>query len=159
MRLLRATSAEAPGLAAAHAQAFDAPWREDEFEDLLEGEGIFGFLAQDPDPCGMILCRVAGGEMEVLTLAVSPAARRQGMGGALLTAALNQARLMSAEAAFLEVAVGNPVAEALYAKAGFQRAGVRRGYSDRGSAGLEDAVVMRLTLTQDAASPYNPDSV
>jgi len=158
MRLTRATVAEAPGLAAAHAQGFDKPWREDEFEDLLEGEGIFGFLVEDPDPCGMILCRVAAGEMEVLTLAVAPSARRQGMARALMDAALQAAREAGAEAAFLEVATDNPAAEALYAGLGFESAGVRKGYYDRGPAGRQDARVMRLALTQGRAAAYNPAS-
>ena len=47
MRLIRATAAECEAMAAAHALAFDKSWREDEFEDLLEGDGIYGFLADD----------------------------------------------------------------------------------------------------------------
>ena len=48
MKLIRATAAECAAMAGAHAQAFEAKaWREDEFEDLLEGEGIYGFLADD----------------------------------------------------------------------------------------------------------------
>jgi ribosomal-protein-alanine N-acetyltransferase len=150
VNLVRATAAEAPALAAAHAAAFEAPWRQDEFEDLLEGERIFGFLAMGDDPLGMILCRVAAGEMEVLTLAVAPQVRRHGVAKALMTAALGAARHMGVTEVFLEVAVDNAAAAALYDRLGFSRTGLRRGYYDRGEAGLADALVMRLDLTSAA---------
>jgi ribosomal-protein-alanine N-acetyltransferase len=149
--LVWCTGEEAAAMAAAHAQAFDAAWREDEFEDLLEGEGIFGFLAHDDAPLGVILCRVAAEEMEVLTVGVTPRARRKGVARALMTAALGAASQAGAASAFLEVAVDNSGAEALYAGLGFHKAGLRKGYYDRGSAGRMDALVMRLDLGPNAA--------
>lgn len=150
MKLTWATPDEAPDMAAVHARAFQPGWREDEFADLLEGTGVFGFLAADHDPLGVILCRVAGGEMEVLTVGVSPDARRRGVAKALMAAAMGAARQAGAEAVFLEVAVDNAPAASLYAGMGFRRAGVRRGYYDRGPEGLVDALVMRLDLNTAA---------
>ena len=150
MQLTWATAAEASAMAAAHAMAFDTPWREDEFADLLDGEGIFGLLASDDAPLGVVLCRIAADEMEVLTLAVTPRARRRGVARALMVAALGAARQVGAAAAFLEVAVDNDAATALYAGIGFRRAGLRRAYYDRGDAGTADALVMRLDLNGEA---------
>jgi ribosomal-protein-alanine N-acetyltransferase len=150
MNLVWATAAEAPAMAAVHACAFDPPWRADEFEDLLEGAGIFGFLALDDAPLGAVLCRVAADEMEVLTLGVDPKVRRRGVGKALVTAALGAARQAGAATAFLEVAVDNAAGAALYAALGFRRDGVRRAYYDRGAAGKVDALVMRLDLRPGA---------
>jgi ribosomal-protein-alanine N-acetyltransferase len=149
VKLLACTAAETPAMAAAHALAFDASWREDEFEDLLEGEGIYGFLAEDDEPLGVILCRVAIDEVEVLTLGVTPTARRNGVAQALMVAALGAARLRGAAQAFLEVAVDNDAAIALYERLGFHRAGKRLYYYDRGEAGRMDALVMRLDLTSN----------
>ena len=146
MKLQWATQSETAGMAEAHAGAFPEPWREEDFEDLLEGDGVFGFLASDSDPLGVILCRVAAGEMEVLTLGVTAAARRKGVAKALLSAALGAAQEFGAEACFLEVAVDNAPAAALYAGLGFRRAGLRPRYYDRGAEGLIDALVMRLDL-------------
>jgi ribosomal-protein-alanine N-acetyltransferase len=146
VKLVACTAAETPAMAAAHALAFDASWREDEFEDLLEGEGIYGFLAQDDEPLGVILCRVAVEEVEVLTLGVTPSARRNGVAQALMVAALGVARQRGAAQAFLEVAVDNEGAIALYERLGFHRAGKRLYYYDRGEAGRMDALVMRLDL-------------
>jgi len=153
MRLLHATAAECEAMAAAHAQAFgDKAWRDDEFDDLLEGEGIYGFLAADEDePLGVVLCRVAAGEMEVLTLGVTPQARRRGVARALMAVALPAARDLGATETFLEVAVDNDSAIALYETLGFRRAGLRKAYYDRGPEGVMDALVMRLDL--NAAAP------
>jgi len=147
MKLTWATAAQAPAMASAHAQAFDTPWREDEFEDLLDGEGIFGFVAEDDDPLGVVLCRTAAGEMEILTLGVAPWARRRGVARALLTAALGAARQGRVAEAFLEVAIDNDAGCALYESIGFRRAGFRKAYYDRGAAGRADALVMRLDLS------------
>jgi ribosomal-protein-alanine N-acetyltransferase len=149
VKLLACTAAETPAMAAAHALAFDASWREDEFEDLLEGEGIYGFLAEDDEPLGVILCRVAIDEVEILTLGVTPTARRNGVAQALMTAGLGAARQRGAVQAFLEVAVDNEAAIALYERLGFHRAGKRLYYYDRGEAGRMDALVMRLDLTSN----------
>lgn len=152
MRLVWATLAEAAMLAQAHAGGFDEPWKEEDFEDLLEGDGVFGYLAADGDEAlGMILARVAAGEMEVLTIAVPEGYRRKGVAKALMTAALGAARQAGAGAAFLEVAVDNAAAASLYAGLGFRRAGLRKNYYDRGPQGLADALVMRLDLGPDAA--------
>ena len=152
MKLIRATAAECEAMAAVHAEAFPASWREDEFEDLLEGQGIYGFLATGKgSPLGVILCRVAAGEMEVLTIGVARDARRRGVARALLAAAVPPARALEAVEAFLEVAVDNEAAIALYEGLGFRRSGLRKAYYNRGAEGFMDALVMRLDLNAAAA--------
>ena len=152
MKLTRATAAECAAMAYAHAEAFaNKAWREDEFEDLLEGEGIYGFLADDAAPMGVILCRVAAGEVEVLTVGVTPVARRRGVAQALMRAGLAEARQAGAAEAFLEVAVDNEGAIALYAALGFRQTGLRKSYYDRGPDGFTDALVMRLDLNGASA--------
>jgi ribosomal-protein-alanine N-acetyltransferase len=152
MKLTRATPAECEAMADAHLEAFAAKaWRGGEFEDLLEGEGIYGFLADEGDPLGVILCRIAAGEVEILTVGVRPAARRRGVARALMLAGLDVARDAGVAEAFLEVAVDNDAAIALYELLGFARAGLRKAYYDRGPEGFTDALVMRLDLNAAAA--------
>ena len=147
MKLAPATPEDAPAMASAHAQAFDNPWDEADFEDLLEGSGVFGFVVRGEDPAGVLVCRTAAGEAEILTVGVAAWARRQGVGQALMTAAIGVAREAGAQAMFLEVDVGNASAVALYERLGFVQAGLRKGYYDRGANGRTDALVMRLDLT------------
>lgn len=147
MKLLPALPDHAPALASAHAQAFDRPWDETDFREILAQPGVAGFLAEAGDAAGVALVRIVGEEAEILTVGVAPWARRRGVARALMAAALGAARGGGAREIFLEVDVGNLSAIGLYADLGFVRAGVRRGYYDRGADGRADALVMRLDLT------------
>jgi len=147
MKLELATPEDAPAMASAHAQAFDHPWDETEFEDLLDGPGIFGFVVRGEDPAGVLICRSVAGEAEILTVGVAPWARRRGVGRALMVAAIGVAQSAGATQMFLEVDVDNSGAVSLYQRLGFERAGLRKAYYDRGANGRADALVMRLDLT------------
>jgi ribosomal-protein-alanine N-acetyltransferase len=105
----------------------------------LEHPTTFGLLHPDG---GMILGRVAADEAEVLTLAVVPAARRRGIGAALLRAAMTRATELGSKVMFLEVAVTNRAARNLYAGHGFAEAGLRHRYYVDGT----DALVLRSSL-------------
>lgn len=135
-------------MAAIHAAAFpprDA-WGPDAIQLQLALPGVAGWVH---DAGGMILARVAADEMEVLTLAVAPAARRRGLGRALLAAAQAWGAAQGAAVAFLEVAEDNTAARALYAAAGFVAAGRRPRYYANGA----DALVLRRVLSpRDAAA-------
>lgn len=140
MSLLRAAGPEDAGaLAALHADAFDRPWSQADIAAVMAGPGALALVVESR---GFILCRAIAGEAEILTLAVSPAARRLGVGRALVEAAAGLAAQSGAGSLFLEVAHDNVAALALYASAGFERVGLRRGYYATGA----DAVVMRRAL-------------
>ena len=131
-------------LAALHAEAFDAPWDAASLSALLASPGVFAVAEED----GFILIRVVADEAEILTLAVRPAARRGGLGGRLVEAAVVRAAALGAERMFLEVAEDNVAARALYARAGFNEAGRRRGYYARADGSREDALVLTLNFTR-----------
>jgi ribosomal-protein-alanine N-acetyltransferase len=101
--------------------------------------GAFGLIDERG---GMLLARVAADEADVLTLAVLPMARRQGIASALLYAALAEMKARGGGSAFLEVATVNSAARALYARSGFVEVGRRRRYY----ADSSDAIVLRLSL-------------
>lgn len=128
-------------LAQLHAMAFSAAWDEKALRGLLSA-GAFAFVHDD----GFVLARVAAGEAEILTLAVAPPARGQGLGRRLLLAAIAHARTLGADAMFLEVGADNPAALALYARLGFAKVGDRKGYYQG-----RDAFVLRLPLDRDFA--------
>jgi ribosomal-protein-alanine N-acetyltransferase len=134
-------------MATAHALAFDDPWSPREIASFLSGPGGFGLAVEgEAGLAGFILCRAIAGEAEVLTLATTPALRRQGVGRALLESAIAAARAAGASAVFLEVAADNVAAIGLYASAAFTQAGVRKGYYRRGPAAM-DALVLRRDLS------------
>lgn len=146
MKLIEAGPDQAPAMASAHAQAFDAPWDEETLREMMASPGVFGFVALNDDVLGMVLCRAAAGEAEILTIAVPPWARRRGIGRALMEAAQSASFKHGADQLFLEVDVGNVAAVALYEGLGFVKAGLRKGYYDRGAQPRADALVMRLDL-------------
>lgn len=149
MRLRDVGVEEAARLAVLHASAFPPAerWGEVAIRSMLEARDSFGILAGDESgEAGFVLARATVGEAEILTLAVRPERRREGVGAALLGAAAMAAAARGAEALFLEVSERNAAARALYAGAGCTEVGRRRRYYADGS----DALVLRLDLTGGA---------
>ena len=139
MTLRFAEAAEAAALAALHRAAFPAEaWDAPAIAALLALPGGFALRGEG----GFLLARLAADEAEILTLAVIPAARRAGLGRALVEGACAFAGAQGARAMFLEVGEDNAAALALYAAAGFERVGGRRGYYGPG----RDAAVLRRAL-------------
>ena len=134
-------AADAVALAKLHAACFAPSWDAAAITALLATPGTFAF--HNPD--GFVLARAAGGEAEILTLAVMPERRGRGLGRALLEAAIMRAGELGARTVFLEVGADNPQALALYAGLGFAQVGMRKGYYSSAS-GDTDALVLRLPL-------------
>jgi ribosomal-protein-alanine N-acetyltransferase len=132
-------------LARLHATSFADAWSAAWIAKLLAHPGTFAFLVEG-ESGGFVLVRAAGGEAEILTLAVAPAARRRGIGSALILAACRQAREMGADAMFLEVSRTNEPARTLYARLGFREVGRRRGYYQEPGRSNEDALVFCAKL-------------
>jgi ribosomal-protein-alanine N-acetyltransferase len=131
----------ATALAAIHERAFDTGdvWNAAVMAGQLGMPGVKALIAGSS---GMIMVRLARDEAEILTLAVVPEHRQQGVGSALLAAAAEAARSHGAEKLFLEVSTRNPAARGLYQAAGFVQVGRRRAYYADGS----DALVLSLSL-------------
>ena len=130
-----------------HRAAFTPGWDAEAIADVGSGPGVFGLLIEADGPAAMILCRTMADDAEVLTLAVDPRVQRAGLAASLLEACCLESRLRGACSIFLEVAVDNDPAIALYRKAGFAQVGLRRGYYGRGAQGRTDALVMRRQLS------------
>ena len=139
-------SRDAASLAALHAACFAGAWDQTAIAQLLDTPGTFAFHHHD----GFVMARAAGGEAEILTLAVAPAARGRGLGRGLLQAAINKAQALGAQTMFLEVGADNPHALALYAGLGFVKVGTRKAYYSNASGGT-DALVLRRALPAEVA--------
>jgi ribosomal-protein-alanine N-acetyltransferase len=132
-------------LARVHATSFADAWSAEWIAKLLAHPGAFAFLTGG-ESGGFILVRAAGGEAEILTLAVAPAARRRGIGSVLISAACRRAQEMGAGTMYLEVSRTNEPAKALYSRLGFRQVGRRRGYYQEPGRSKEDALVYCVEL-------------
>ena len=90
-----------------------------------------------------LLAPAGSGQADIQTIAVAPAARRQGLGRALMVALLDEAGRREAAEVFLEVRADNPNAQQLYASLGFEQIAVRPQYYQPDGV---DAHIMRLAL-------------
>jgi len=99
--------------------------------------------------CATLLRDGEENRAELDTLAVRPAARRQGIGGALLEAVLAWAGQNGARQVSLEVRASNLPALALYSRLGFRPAGRRPGYY---ADPAEDALILGRAVTRGSPS-------
>ncbi|WJY21936.1 ribosomal protein S18-alanine N-acetyltransferase [Fontisubflavum oceani] len=131
-------------LALIHAAAFDTqrPWTEAEFEALLASPSAHLFHHES----GFLLLRLLPPDAEILTLAVAPEARRQGVGRHLVTEAMRFAQDAEASRMFLEVAASNAAARSLYERTGFVETGQRPDYYTLPDGGKDHAVMMEQAI-------------
>lgn len=149
-RIWQGGANDAPTLAALHAPAFSDAWPEAAFASLLERVEVLVLLGARGDAAsaeGFVLVRAVADEAEVLTFCVAAAARRSGLGTALLQAACEAARARGAAQMFLEVSESNAAALGLYRREGFGEVGRRAAYYHHGPDAA-DAIVMRKSLNQ-----------
>ncbi|MGH8737366.1 MAG: ribosomal protein S18-alanine N-acetyltransferase [Burkholderiales bacterium] len=121
------------------------PWTRGNFADALRAGYQCRSLRQGREWIGYFVLMVAAGEAHLLNLSIAAAHQRQGHGSTLLRRALAMAREGGAASLFLEVRPSNLAALALYARFGFERIALRRGYYPAHS-GREDALVCSLAL-------------
>jgi ribosomal-protein-alanine N-acetyltransferase len=92
---------------------------------------------------GYVVFWVVHDEVHVLNVATALAARRRGIGRALMEAAEEEGRRRGARLSTLEVRRSNAAAIALYAAMEYRQVGVRQNYY---AEEREDALVMVKTL-------------
>ena len=136
--------------------SFSVPWTRKMFEVELT-QNPFGHLyvarpAEPSDPSsdfvGYVCFWVVFDELRLMTLAVEPSRRRQGIGRALLHQALALGRTQGATRAQLEVRASNGAAVRMYEESGFHRTAVRTRYYTNP---VEDAVLMERELSNVSA--------
>ena len=130
-------------------ESFSDPWSTTSFRSLLDNRQVFFAVAEGPagEVAGYVVEWFVVDEAEIANLAVAPGARGQGVGAALLDAALAEGRRRRMTAVYLEVRDSNARARALYAARGFAEVGRRRGYYRKP---VEDALILRRTLAPSA---------
>lgn len=126
--------------------AFGEAWTQSQCSGILIMPGVWMTLAtQDGISAGFSIARITADEAELLLLGVRRAARRRGVGGALLGRFRAAARARGARRVFLEMRSGND-AGWMYSAAGFEQVGRRRDYY-RGTCGETfDALTLSCAL-------------
>ena len=132
-------------LADLHAVCFarspQKPWSANAISTLLNTPRTIGLVAVDPadEIAGFIIGRALVDEGEVLTMCVSPEARRRGIATALIDRL--EEILAPDRGILLEVAITNQAARELYQALGFHEIGRRPGYYRRRGQAV-DALVL-----------------
>jgi ribosomal-protein-alanine N-acetyltransferase len=139
-----------PQVIAIERRSFPTPWSLAMFVlELSKPSGVCLAAVEEGRIVGYLICARYADVMHLMNIAVDPAARRRGVGTALLERMIERAGFDQAYT--LEVRPSNTGAIALYERFGFRSAGTRRRYyRDTG----EDAVIMWRTA--DTASTPCP---
>ena len=135
-----ATAEDAAALVALEKECFSDPWGEMAVRGQLCAAHCFSLIAErDGAPVGYLFMSMLPPDGDINRIAVSPAARRAGVGDALLLTGLAAAESADVEKIFLDVRESNLPAIALYRKHGFAETGRRKDYY---RAPRENAVLM-----------------
>jgi ribosomal-protein-alanine N-acetyltransferase len=140
------TQNDVEGIARMEAGIHAHPWTRGNFRDALVCGNICKVLEDNGAMIGYFVMIKAVDEVELLDIGVASARQRQGIGKRLLADALKLAGDLGALRVLLEVRSSNIAARALYAKAGFNEMGIRRGYYPAAGNAREDAVMMEFKL-------------
>ncbi len=140
-------TAAAELLAEIHGESFDTQWNEAAFSEMLASPGTSAILlSSQNNPTGFVLFRKAADEAEILTICTRPAFRKKGHAKLLMQHMESLLKKDGVKTLFIEVAVSNPAALALYASCGFKETGLRKNYYGRSDGTHEDALIMRKGL-------------
>jgi ribosomal-protein-alanine N-acetyltransferase len=127
-------------------EGFAHPWSRELVERELDHTWSRLLLAEDGPGgpvVGYIVFWIVHDEVHVLNVATSVAARRRGVGRALMIAAEEEGRRRGGRLSTLEVRRSNAPAIALYVDLGYRQIGIRPNYY---AEEKEDAIVMLKQL-------------
>ena len=141
LTLRRAGKADVDVVVQIEAEGFLHPWSRELVERELDHAWSVMLLAEDPGGVvtGYVVFWVVHDEVHILNVATALAARRRGIGRALMDAAEDEGRRRGARLSTLEVRRSNAAAIALYLTMGYRQVGIRPNYY---AEEREDALVM-----------------
>ncbi|WP_336287730.1 ribosomal protein S18-alanine N-acetyltransferase [Bartonella sp. CB60] len=134
-----------------HQRCFVPAWGKQTFDNFLKDCSIFGYkvsiIGQPNKILGFCLCRLILDEAEIITIAVHPHCRRQGIGYLLIDSTLRHLHHERAIKLFLEVEENNLSALSLYQRFEFQKIAKRLAYYPS-KDNRTDAIIMQKTFMQ-----------
>ena len=114
-------------------ESFSDAWDEKMLLSAFKAGNFFGFIAEDGVlPTGFITYSVNIDTADMQDLFVAENYRRKGVGNALITKFIDNARVSGVKKLFLEVRESNTPAINLYKKAGFNLISTRKKYYSDG---------------------------
>ncbi len=122
---------------------FASPWTEEGIAEELKNPLAHFLVAVGEEVMGYIGVHEICGEGSITNVAVLPNFRCNGIGKALVSAAINGAKERNCEFITLEVRKSNFPAISLYSSLGFEQVGLRKNFY---SSPTEDAVLMTKTF-------------
>lgn len=155
-----ASMVDASRMAAIHAEGFAVGWHHQEIErmvleghiaDVIVSQAVVGEIVT-----GFAISRVVLDEAELLSIALDREVRGRGLAMPLLKRHAQRVRRAGAVALFLEVALDNAPALALYRGLGMVEIGRRKGYypaSDGSVLPRRDALTMRWDISHLDPTP------
>jgi [ribosomal protein S18]-alanine N-acetyltransferase len=145
--LTDASPKDAAAIGQLHAASFRRGWSEDEIERMLLDRSVIAHRATIGRAfSGFVMSRVAAGEAEILSIAVTAPKKGRGLAGRLLRHHLGRLAGVAVRTVFLEVDEDNTPALRLYRKAGFREVGRRAGYYPAPSGKPTNALILRRDL-------------
>ena len=139
MTVRNVRSEDLPQIAALEELCFSVPWTEEMLRAQLTDGHVFLAAVEDGQVLGYIGLQYVLDEGYITNVATSPAQRRKGIAGALLSAMKERAASLGLAFLTLEVRESNAPARRLYEKHGFLGVGRRKGYYE---SPREDAILM-----------------
>ena len=139
---------DAEAIAALHAASFHRGWGEGEFESMLaESNTLAHRLRLGRKTIGFAMSRIGADEAEILSIAIDPRFRGQGLSLSLLLTHLGHLAGRGVRTIFLEVEESNRPALRLYERAGFLLVGRRERYYQQAGGEHLNALLMRRDLS------------
>lgn len=121
--------------------SFGHPYSKKFLTYLLKREGQINLVAEDKEIIGYSSARIEGKLGHILSIAVRPNRRREGIGTKLMQATLNSLQ-GKCKSLFLEVRESNKKGQKFYSALSFKKKGVKENYYANG----ENAIIYRKTF-------------
>lgn len=135
----RMTPEDVPYISKLEEQTFSMPWSAESFLEMISKEDARYYVAEQDGQllggCGVLMI---AGEGNITNVVISPEARNQGIGTAMLQHLLQEGEREGLTAFTLEVRVSNAAAIHVYEKLGFVSAGIRPNFYEKPA---EDALI------------------
>jgi len=142
-----------PSVLAIESNSFEFPWTEDEFIRCLRQRDCIGMVAErNEEVAGFMIYELHKTRIHVLSFAVHPEFRREGVGKAMIEKLISKLAYQRRNRIVLEVRETNLDAQLFFRQLGFRATGVLKGfYADT----PEDAFLMQFRQENEQAFELN----